>query len=145
MSGLKTVMSTPEAQRTRAQLKIWWIIWAALLVGLCTLWWLFGFLKLLGNEPRANPLLDLAGLVPLFMSIVIRWLVLPRYTELARAFIMFIVGLALAEACGILGIFLGGLYRDDLFLLGVLGIAQYAPFFARRYLEPKGSGFIPNN
>lgn len=136
---------TPDLQRARAQLKIWWIIWAALLAGLCVIWWNFGFLKLLGNEPHANPLVDLAGLVPLFVSIVIRWLVLPRGTEMARAFVMFIVGLALAEACGLLGIFLGGPYRDDLFLLGALGIAQYAPFFAKRYLEPKPQGFIPNN
>lgn len=136
---------TPDLQRGRAQLKLWWIIWAALLAGLCVLWWNFGFLKLLGNEPHANPLIDLVGLVPLFVSIVIRWLVLPRGTEMARAFVMFIVGVGLAEACGVLGIFLGGPYRDDLFLLGVLGIAQYAPFFARRYLEPKPRGFIPNN
>ncbi|MBI2518659.1 MAG: hypothetical protein HYV95_17430 [Opitutae bacterium] len=135
----------PDLQRARAQLKVWWIVWAALLVGLCALWWFFGFLKLLGNEPHANPLLDLTGLVPLFVSIVIRWLVLPRGIEMARAFVMFITGLALAEACGVLGIFLGGPYRDDLFLLGVLGIAQYAPFFAKRYLEPKPQGFIPNN
>lgn len=136
---------TPDLQRARAQLKLWWIVWTAMLAGLCTLWWFFGFLKLLGNEPHANPLVDLAGLVPLFVSVVIRWLVLPRGTEMARAFVMFIVGVGLAEACGVLGIFLGGPYRDDLFLLGVLGIAQYVPFFAKRYLEPKGTGFIPNN
>ncbi len=138
-------MPTPDAQRDRAFLKIWWIIWAALLVGLCVTWWFFGFLKLLGNEPHANPLTGLVGLVPLFVSIVIRWLVLPRFTEVRRAFPMFVVGLALAESCGILGIFLGGPYRDDLFLLGVLGLAQFAPFFARKYLEPRPVGFIPNN
>jgi hypothetical protein len=136
---------TPELQRARAQLKVWWIIWTAVLVGLCMLWWLFGFLELRGNEPHANPLLDLVGLVPLFVSVVIRWLVLPRDLEMRRAFTLFIVGVSLAEACGVLGIFLGGPYRDDLFLLGALGIAQYLPFFARRYLEPKPQGFIPNN
>jgi hypothetical protein len=84
-------------------------------------------------------------LAPLFVSIIIRWLVLPRFSDLKLAFPMFIVGLALAEACGLLGIFLGGVYKDDLFLLGVLGIAQYVPFFAKSYLEPKPQGFIPNN
>jgi hypothetical protein len=72
-------------------------------------------------------------------------LVLPRFSDLKRAFPMFIAGLALAEACGLLGIFLGGVYKDDLFLLGVLGIIQYVPLFAKQYLQPKGSGFIPNN
>jgi len=136
---------TPDAQRGRAFIKIWWIVWAAMLVGLCVIWWFCGFLKLLGNEPNPNRLMDLAGFPPLFVSIVIRWLVLPRYDDLKRAFPLFIAGLALAEACGLLGIFLGGPYRDDLFLLGVLGILQYMPFFAKGYLEPKPRGFIPNN
>lgn len=125
--------------------KVWWIIWGALLGGLCALWWQFGFFKLGGNEPHANPFVDLAGLVPLFVSIVVRWLVLPRYTDGAKAFPMFIVGVALAEGCGVLGIFLGGPFRDDLFLLGALGIAQFAPFYARRLCEPKPAGFFPNN
>ena len=89
--------------------------------------------------------LNLAGIVPLFVSVVIRWLVLPRFTDLLRAFPVFIVGLALAEACGLMGIFLGGPYRDSLFVLGVLGVTSYVPLFAKRLLEPKGSGFIPNN
>ena len=89
--------------------------------------------------------MNLSGVVPLFVSIVIRWLVLPRFTDIKLAFPMFVTGLVLAEACGILGIFLGGPYRDELFVLGVLGITQFVPFYARRYFEPKGSGFIPNN
>jgi hypothetical protein len=125
--------------------KIWWIIWAAILIGLCVIWWNFGFLKLLGNEPHKNPFADLVGFVPLFVSIILRWLVLPRYTDGARAFVVFIVGLALAESAGILGIFLGGPYRDDLFLLGALGIMQFAPLYLKRLGEPKPQGFIPNN
>lgn len=79
------------------------------------------------------------------MSIVIRWLVLPRSTAPGPAFFMFIVGLVLAEACGLLGTFLGGPYRDSLFVLGVLGVTQYVPFYARKLFEPKGSGFIPGD
>ena len=81
----------------------------------------------------------------LFVSIVIRWLVLPRATEPNRAIVLFVVGLALAEGCGFLGIFLGGPYRDSLFVLGLLGIIQYAPFYAKKLYDPKGAGFIPNN
>ncbi|MES1169033.1 MAG: hypothetical protein ABUL61_07655, partial [Oleiharenicola lentus] len=82
---------------------------------------------------------------PLFVSIVIRWLVLPRATQAGAALVMFILGTAMAEACGILGLLLGGPYRDSLFVLGVMGVTSYVPLFARRLLEPKGSGFIPNN
>ncbi len=125
-------------------LKIWWIVWAGILVGLVAIYVALGRSQP-PPAPAANPFANLVGLIPLFVSIVIRWLVMPRYTDLKSAFPMFIAGLALAEACGLLGIFLGGPYRDDLFVLGVLGIFQFMPFFAKAYLQPKPPGFIPNN
>jgi hypothetical protein len=136
--------SAPEPV-IRPPLKIWWAIWTGILVSLAVIWWNFGFLKLLGNEPHANPAIDLAGMAPLFVSIVLRWLVLPRVRVLRMAFIFFVTGVALAEGCGLLGIFLGGPYRDEMFLLGMLGIAQYMPFFARGLAQPRPQGFIPNN
>jgi F0F1-type ATP synthase membrane subunit c/vacuolar-type H+-ATPase subunit K len=138
-------MSAPshEAALLRTRLMVWWIIWLSLLAGVCVIY------VALGRGPvgpaAANPFENLVGLVPLFVSIIVRWLVLPRYTDGQKAFVMFIVGCALAESCAILGIFLGGPYRDDLFVLGVLGIAQFVPFYARRLYEPKAQGFFPNN
>jgi hypothetical protein len=134
----------PDAQRLKGQVMIFWIIWASILAGLIVIY------AFLGRGPlksfvAADLPVNLSGVVPLFISIVIRWLVLPRCEVLMRAFPVFIVGLALAEACGLMGIFLGGPYRDSLFVLGVLGVTSYVPLFARRLLEPKGSGFIPNN
>ena len=67
------------------------------------------------------------------------------HRDLRRAFPMFVIGLALAEGCGLLGIFLGGPYRDDVFLLGVLGLVQFTPWFAHRLLDPAPAGYIPNN
>lgn len=135
----------PDAQRIRAHLMAWWIIWAAILAGQILIYYFLGRGPLPPPLPGANPLINLIGFVPLFVSIVIRWLVLPRSTEPKAAFVMFLAGLALADACGILGIFLGGPYREDFFVLGVLAITQYVPLSARRFFEPKGSGFIPNN
>jgi len=134
----------PDAQRVKAQLMIFWIIWGSILAGLVLIY-LF-----LGQGPvkpvvAADLPMNLVGIVPLFISIVVRWLVLPRCNGIKRAFPLFIIGLANAEACGLMGIFLGGPYRDSLFVLGVLGVTSYVPLFARRLLEPKGSGFIPNN
>ncbi|MDB6165400.1 MAG: hypothetical protein JWQ83_540 [Lacunisphaera sp.] len=135
----------PNADGTypKTSLKVWWTIWAFLLADL------LGIYSVLGRgplpPPTPNPFANLVGLVPLFVSIIIRWLVLPRVTERSRGFFMFIVGLALAEGCGIMGIFLGGPYRDSLVVLGALGIAQFMPFFAKQYLVPKPQGFIPNN
>ena len=125
-------------------LKAWWVIWVVILGGLVTLYAVVGRGPL-PARPSPNPLVDLTGLVPLFVSIIIRWLVLPCITSMLRAWFMFVAGLVLAESCGILGLFLGGPYRDSLFLLGVLGVTQYVPFFAKQYLEPKPQGFYPNN
>ncbi|HET7536271.1 MAG TPA: hypothetical protein VFJ90_07450 [Candidatus Didemnitutus sp.] len=138
-------MTRPEKQTLRNPVTIWWLVWAGILVGLCAIYFALGRGRPLPATPPANPFADLIGLVPLFVSIIIRWLVLPRYTEMARAFPIFIVGLALAEGCGLLGIFLGGIYRDDLFVLAVLGIFQFMPFFTRQYLTARPPGFIPNN
>lgn len=139
------MLPSPDAQRIKAQLLIWWIIWAAVLAGLVVIYLAIGRGRAVASVPGAHPLIGLVGLVPLFVSIVIRWLVLPRCRDLARALPLFIVGLALAEACGLLGIFLGGVYRDDVFLLGVFGVAQFLPIFARRIAESKPAGFFPNN
>src|SRR6478736_2108701 len=101
-------MSSNTPQRT--PLLVWWIVWAAVLTGLVILYLVFGR----GPLPPVNRqdlVVNLAGFVPLFISIIVRWLVLPRFDDLTRAFPMFIAGLALAESCGVLGIFIGGPYR----------------------------------
>jgi hypothetical protein len=135
----------PDSQRIKTQLLIWWNLWAGFLIGLCLVYFFLGRSQPLPAPSSAEFLVNLTGFVPLFISVVIRWLVLPRYTNLARAFVVFVVGLALAESCGLLGIFIGGPYRDALFVLGVLGIVQYVPLYAQKFVEPKRSGFIPNN
>ncbi len=140
-----TMLSGPDARRIKTQLLAWWVIWWAILSGLVLVYYFLGRGPLPPAEPGANPLASLIGFVPLFVSVIIRWLVLPRSPAPAPAFAMFIVGLALAESCGLLGIFLGGPYREDLFVLGVLGVGQYVPLFARKFFEPKPQGFFPNN
>ena len=134
-----------DPQRIRAQLLVWWVFWASILAGLIVIYYSLGRGPVAPAAPGANPLIDLIGFVPLFVSIIIRWLVLPRSTGPKAAFVMFIAGISLAEMCGLLGLFLGGPYREDLFILGVMGVTQYVPFYARKFFEPKGSGFIPNN
>ena len=134
-----------DARRIKAQLLIWWILWAAILGGLGLIYFIFSWSKPLPAPSAAELLINLVGFVPLFVSVVFRWLVLPRSTEPGRALIIFIFGLALADGCGVLGIFLGGPYRDALFMLGVLGIVQYVPVYAGKFYQPRRTGFIPNN
>ncbi|MBA4136886.1 MAG: hypothetical protein C0518_06175 [Opitutus sp.] len=132
-----------DAATVRVRVMVWWTVWVALLLSLTVVYAVLG--RGPAAPPAANPFANLIGLVPLFVSIILRWLVLPRYTDGARAFTIFILGLSLAESCGLMGIFSGGPYRDDLFVLGMLGIMQFVPFYARRLSEPKPTGFAPNN
>lgn len=134
-----------DDQRIKQRLLVWWVLWGSVLAGLIILYVALAQGKPLPPVSKENPLQGLIGVVPLFVSIVIRWLVLPRATDPNRAFVLFMLGVALAEGCGILGIFTGGAYRDSLFVLGVLGITQYVPFYAKKLFDPKGAGFIPNN
>ena len=134
----------PDPQ-LRAKLLVWWIIWGATLAGLGVIYFFLAQGRPLPAPNSKDLLVNLAGVVPLFVSIVIRWLVLPRFDGLNRALPLFIAGIGLAEVCGILGIFLGGPYRDALWLLGMLGVGQYVPFFASRLAEPKPRGYVPNN
>ncbi|HEX7631028.1 MAG TPA: hypothetical protein VF388_02760 [Lacunisphaera sp.] len=134
-----------DERKIKNQLLVWWTFWAASLAGVLMIYFTIVGQKPLPPVSKENPLQGLIGVVPLFVSIVIRWLVVPRGADPKRAFVLFIVGVALAESCAILGMFLGGPYRDSLFVLGVLGITQYVPFYAKKLFDPKGSGFIPNN
>jgi len=139
------MISESDRRRIKSHLMVWWIVWAGILGMVCAVYFIFTKNKPLPPAASAELLLNIAGFVPLFVSVIIRWLVLPRYSDPVRAFVVFIIGLSLADACSMFGIFIGGGYRDALFMLGVLGIIQYAPFYARRFFEPKVTGFIPNN
>jgi len=107
----------------------WWIIWFALGTGLLFLYFMLGDTMTgeSSNELRYFPL------VPLFASVGIRWFLLPKATDKTKGLRIFIIGMALAEACGITGIILVPDLKQTYFLLALLGIAQYAPYFAARY------------
>lgn len=110
---------------------IWWIIWAAIVAGLTALYFTLG--------QRPSPTHDdviairYLPLAPLALAVVVRWLVLPRFDKRLRAFPIFIIGLALAESCGILGIFLVPDLAATYYVLALFGLLQFAPFFAARY------------
>ena len=141
---MKPPADSPAPAPVASQLPVWWIAWAAVLAGLVLVYVFLGRGPV-KPSPDKEVLWNLVGLVPLFVSIVIRWLVLPRFDSLQRAFPIYLVGLALAEGCGILGIFLGGPFRDDLFVLGVLGVTQFVPIFTRQFGGRAKGQYIPNN
>ncbi len=82
--------------------------------------------------PGVDPRVAWIALAPLTASAALRWLVLPHAPSPQAALAMWILGLALAEAGGIIGLVLGGpVYRDPLAVLALLGIAQFIPLPGR--------------
>ena len=80
-----------------------------------------------------GPFLALLGLIPVAISVLIRWIVLPRVPTAEAGLVFFVIGIAMAEASCFIGLFLFPAYKEVFFAFSVLGIAQFIPFFARRY------------
>ena len=121
----------------RPALLVWWVIWLSLLAGVILI-----YVVILPRRPpieAAWGVIEMVACGQVTLSAVVRWLVLPRFREPQRAFPLFIVGVALAECAAFLGIFLSA-YTTELFVLGMVGMMQFVPFFATRLLTPPGSG-----
>ena len=119
-----------NAGTPRQSMGTWWITWAAILGGL-PMFFIFlqssnGAASSGGIDQRLWPL----ALIPLILSTVIRWAVLPRMGSAQVAMPVFVVGLALAETCCFLGVFLFPTARNELFAASAVGILQLMPFFA---------------
>jgi hypothetical protein len=124
-------MSTEDHRQQPAPIFIWWILWAGNGTGLVAMYALLGR----HGTPTSDSLPEVSPYVlavPLLLSCVVRWLVLPRMLTRRKALPVFIIGLALAEGAGQLGILLGAKDRDTLFALAAVGVLQFAPVFVRR-------------
>lgn len=118
----------------KASLIVWWMLWCGILGGMLTF-----RIVLAGQANEADAVegevnaLRYLAIGPLAISSLLRWLVLPRLQDRGKALVVYIVGLALAEGSGLIGLFLGGVLRESFFVLGVLGVMQWIPVFARRF------------
>jgi FtsH-binding integral membrane protein len=112
-----------------APLQVWWVLWAATLGGLAAF---YVFLK--SPEP-SEPSTTLRFLpIALFLAaVVVRWLVMPRFQQRSRAFPIFVVGVALSEACALTGIFLSPDLRNLWFVLACVSLVQFVPIFVNRF------------
>ncbi|MFO1451838.1 MAG: hypothetical protein U1F61_26985 [Opitutaceae bacterium] len=119
----------PSSSSQASPLLVWWIIWFAISAGLVAI----SVTIEVRPAPPGNDALKYLPLAPLMAATLVRWLVLPRFTRRARAFPLFVVGVALAEGSGLLGLFLVPESRNEYLLLSLLGLAQFVPVFATRY------------
>lgn len=115
------------------QILVWWLVWVAILGGVAIVYFFLGRRSPARlPEMSAAAVMDYAAIGPVIVSSVIRWLWFPRIEKRQQAFAVFIMGLALAEGTGFIGIFVTQ-QSLTLTLLSALGIVQWMPLFAGKY------------
>ena len=114
------------------QLLFWWLVWSAFLMGILLIYIEIGISKVIYEDPDVS--MGFLAFQPLIVSVIIRWLVLPRLTRAKAAFQLFIVGIVMAEVSSLIAFFLVEQWKEELFFLGVLGMIQFVPVFIKRYL-----------
>jgi drug/metabolite transporter (DMT)-like permease len=119
---------------------VFWIIWFAILQGLVVIQFFVG-----GGIPKGadqgNPpgwVLAAAGGLAL-AALAIRFTVIPKIQPVPRKLPLMIIGLALSEAIGFLGMFLVGkefpTTRLSLLVLAIACIVSLAPVYAKERAE----------
>ncbi len=98
------LMTTPRGNT--AQPIIFWILWFAILSGLLIMQFFAGGGIPSGSDQGEGPvLIQTFALVLAAASLIVRFAVIPRLEELQKKLPAMIVGLALAEGIGIIGMF----------------------------------------
>jgi hypothetical protein len=120
-------------QEAKAQMTVWWVLWGAFQVGIVIIFHSLSVTIQQSQTQLVSSSAWLAGFAPLMVSIVIRWLVLPRIENAQSALTVFIVGIATAESTCFLGLYIFPVHKQELFIASVLGIFQFIPYFAGRY------------
>lgn len=120
----------PNASQPPPTKMVIWIIWFAITFGLVIIY-SFAAPPAPAGDQGSDPLQYLP-LVPLAISVFIRWALLPRQKTIAAALPVFIVGLAMAEGCGIIGMFIVPQLKQTYLVLALLGLFQFAPFWVNK-------------
>lgn len=123
---------------------VFWAIWFAIFNGLFILQFFAAGGIPEGKNQGEAPLLLVAVAGGLALaSMAIRFLVIPRMDSLVKLMPAMVVGLALAESVGILGMFVIGKEfpetRLALFVTSVSAVAVFAPFYVHALLSREKS------
>jgi hypothetical protein len=95
-----------QPQGNTPQPIMFWVIWFAILTGLLIMQFFAGGGIPSGSDQGDGPVLfQTLSLVSATASIIVRFVIIPKLRDLQKKLPMMIVGLALAESIGILGMF----------------------------------------
>jgi len=118
-----------------------WVIWFAML---CSV---FLYQLILGKgvphgsnlQSSSTPPIVWVAIAQVAAASFIRWLLIPRTKEVPKMVVLMIIGLALGEGVEFYGLFLVPHDQPEtkllLWILSILGIAQFAPVYAKRPTE----------
>jgi peptidoglycan/LPS O-acetylase OafA/YrhL len=116
---------------------VFWIIWFAILQGLVLIQFFVGGGIPKGadqGDPPAVILMIAGGLA--LAALAVRFTVIPKIKTLSKLLVAMVIGLALSEAVGFVGIFLVGkefpTTRLSLFVLALCCIVSHAPVYAKK-------------
>ncbi|RYD20268.1 MAG: hypothetical protein EOP88_15755 [Verrucomicrobiaceae bacterium] len=115
---------------------IFWIIWFAILNGLVMIQLFAGGGIPKGGDQVGHPVVVLAIVSGLaLVALAIRFVVIPQIGDVVKKLPAMIVGLALSEGIGIVGMFVVGKEFPDtkqaLFVSAIVCILSFAPFYAK--------------
>lgn len=124
-----------------------WFIWVAILCGVIS------YQVFLGNEHRTLATFAFpddsfalgALLLPLIISVGIRWFLIPFLRHPLLVLIPFILGIAIAESLSFYGLFLfAGQYNSIFFYASLLAVLQFCPYFIGGKHAPSAmKGLLP--
>ncbi len=130
--------SRSDPQYVKSQLTVWWVLWAVFQ----TSPFYYHTYLCLPHANQTSTVADspawIAGLIPLLFSILIRWLILPRVKIPQAALATAIIGIAFAESTSFMGIYIYSSREHLFFILSLLGILQFIPFYAARLYARQG-------
>jgi hypothetical protein len=121
-------------QNPSAKPIVWWVLWVSFMAGV------FAMYYILGSKPRevesgVSGSVWLIGVLPAVVATGLRWAALPRMPAASAALPLFVGGIALCEASLFLGLFIFPEHKQTLFIVSLVGMLQFAPYFAHQYRE----------
>lgn len=111
---------------------IWWLTWAVLFMHPVVLPVILGIPIVGGGEPSFNWRVTAWIVVPLIGATGIRWFALRRVGATVAGFVLFLVGLILADMSGLMVLFLRPSHHAPLYWLCLAGSFQFVPFLIFR-------------
>lgn len=131
-----------HSQKPPHHILVPWVIWFAILQGLIILQ-VFAAGGLPQGPDKGNPPLHILAISfsGFFFSFIVRWAVVPKVKKHETMMTVMILGLALAECTGLLGMF----FIDSdfpgakmvAFFCAIIGIVQFAPTYFPKNDEPR--------